>query len=85
MKILKNAQIKMISAGAKGVYYGDGDFYDLDCPLVSQSCLDRFLLCTKEALSEYETYNCMKLVAIDYSVSELMKAGDCFAEQVVNG
>lgn len=77
MKTLKNEQIKAISGGSKGIYYEGGKAYPVDCPLVSQACLDRFLICTDEKLSEKELYDCLKSVTNDFSAFQLVKVIDC--------
>ncbi len=47
MKILKNSQFKIISGGSHGVLHEDGVDHKLDCPLISQPCLDGYLKCFK--------------------------------------
>lgn len=77
MIIIKNTEFEKISGGSKGLYYEDGVSYVINCPLVSQPCLDKFLTCTEETLPEKEIYNCMKSVAIEYGVFQLKNAMDC--------
>lgn len=53
MELLKNTQLTIISGGSHGVLHEDGIDHKLDCPLISQSCLDGYLECFKIE-SEYE-------------------------------
>lgn len=77
MKIIKSTEFKKISGSSKGLYYEEGVSYVINCPSVSQACLDRFLICTEETLPEKEIYHCMKSVAVEYGVFQLKNAMDC--------
>lgn len=43
--MLTNEQIKATSGGSYGVFHENGIAYNLNCPSISQPCLDKFLVC----------------------------------------
>lgn len=47
MKNLTNDQIKVTSGGSHGVLHENGIAHQISCPSISQSCLDKFLICTE--------------------------------------
>ncbi len=77
MKNLINEQIEATSGGSQGVYTEDGVTCQINCPSVSQPCLDRFLMCTEETLTKDEVYDCMKAVANDFGIHGLAEVFNC--------
>lgn len=43
MKVLNIYQTQIISGGSEGIYYFEGESYPIQCPSVSQICLDSYI------------------------------------------